>query len=182
MRYVITIPEEIEHIVRVHLFQSEIEQGAFLFARVVKPPEELSVDVADCHLIAANAWDEQSEYYLELKNSERAVIMKQARDGNFAAIECHSHPGSGKRVRFSPSDTTGIARFALYAKWKLDGKPYGAMVWGESSVDAVVWHGGFAQPMQVNEVRIVGPRMKVLIPRATWRRKRITPDERNGRW
>lgn len=182
MNYVIVIPHNIERAVKPHLFQDGVEQGAFLFARTRELPDELSMEVIDFYLIPSNAWEEQSDFCLQLKDSERAKIMKQARDLNVSAIEAHSHPGSEKRVWFSLSDCRGIAEFAPYAKWKLDGKPYGAMVWGESSVDAVIWHGGFAQPMQVNEVRIIGPRTKVLIPRATWGRSRITPDERSGRW
>lgn len=171
MRYVIVIPQNIERIVKAHLFQSEIEQGAFLFARIAESPEELSLTVVDHCLIPGAAWEEQSQHYIELKDSERAAIMKRARDGNFAAIECHSHPGSGKRVWFSPSDCIGIAEFALYGKWKLDGKPYAAMVWGESSLDAVIWNGDFAAPMQVDEVQIVGQQKKVFVPRGAWWKK-----------
>ena len=182
MRYAIIIPLHIERRVKAHLFQSEIEQGAFLFARITESPEELSLAIVDYCLIPPGAWEEQSEHYLELKDSERARIMKLARDGNVAAIECHSHPGSGKRVWFSPSDCIGIAEFALYAKWKLDGKPYGAMVWGESSVDAVIWHGEFVKPMKADEVRIVGQQAKVFVPRGTWWGKETPSYTRKNLW
>src|SRR5437660_4298106 len=112
MRCTIVIPEHLESVLRAHLFQNELEQAAFLFSRVAETSEELLLEVEHCHLLPPSAWEIQLEDYLEMKDGERARIMKRARDSGFAVIECHSHPNSGNQVWFSPSDKLGIREFA----------------------------------------------------------------------
>jgi hypothetical protein len=148
-----------------------LEQGAFLFAQPVRYGNELWLDAVDAYLISPSGWRVQHEVYLEMNDAERAKIMKIARDRNLAVIDCHSHPGSEDDVWFSPSDKRGITEFAAYAKWKLDGKPFAAMVWAEGSVDAVGWHDGFEKVLKVDEVKILGIQAKVLVPRGTWFRR-----------
>src|SRR5204862_2134353 len=130
-------------------FQNEVEQGAFLFAEARSDGGELQLNVTDFYLVPPRGWEVQMEVYLQMKDSERAKIMKLAREKNLCAIDCHSHPRADDDVWFSPSDVAGISEFAEYAKWKLDGKPFAAMVWGEESVDAVLWHGDFTAAERV---------------------------------
>jgi hypothetical protein len=151
-----------------HFFQSEVEQGAFLFAEARRDGSGLQLDVADFYLVPARGWEVQMEVYLQMKDSERAKIMKLARAKNLCAIDCHSHPRADDDVWFSPSDVAGIRDFAQYAKWKLDGKPFAAMVWGEQSVDAVLWQGEFADAERVAVVKIVGNSNQTLIPTGSW--------------
>ncbi len=171
MKYAITIPEGLERVLRSHLFQNELEQGAFLFAQPLRYQDELRLEAVDVYLIRPSGWQVQLEVYLEMKDAERAKIMKIAKDRDLAVIDCHSHPGSDDDVWFSPSDKRGISEFAAYVKWKLGGKPFTAMVWGESSVDAVGWHDSFEKASKVEEVRILGDSARVLAPRGTWFRR-----------
>jgi len=166
VKYIITLEAKLEKELRAHLFQNDLEQGAFLFANVIMTTYKLNLQVVDSYFIPPEGWEFQLDLYLEMKDEERAKLMKHARDGNFAVIDCHSHPGSGGDVRFSPSDERGMQEFAIYAKWKLDGKPYAAMVWGESSADAFMWVEDFSQAHQVDEVNIIGSPMKLLTPRS----------------
>jgi hypothetical protein len=103
-----------------------------------------------------------------MRDSERGKIMKIARDGGWCAIDCHSHPRGGERVWFSPSDVAGISEFAHYAKWKLDSRPFAAIVWSEESVDAVAWFGDFAATNAVAEIRICGRPPRILRPTNSW--------------
>jgi len=151
-----------------HLFQNEIEQGAFLFARTEVLGDDLALVVVDSYLVPARGWEMQMDVYLQMKDSERAKIMKMARAKNLCAIDCHSHPHAYADVWFSPSDVFGIAQFADYAKWKLDGRPFAAIVWGENSADAVVWSGDFAGPVTPDEILIVGPSPSKLKPTGSW--------------
>lgn len=168
MKTKILIPEPLEHILREHLFSGAVEQGAFLFAHFEQREAVLALEAKEAYLIPPDAWTIQTEAHLELKNSERAKIMHFARKNALAAIECHSHPNSGEFVSFSPSDHRGIVEFSQYVKWKLDGRPYAATVWGESSIDAVVWYGDFARAHPVHQVCIEGIKGKTLTPRDTW--------------
>jgi len=164
----IIIPSAIAETLRQHFFKSELEQGAFLFADAYRNGGELQLNVADIYLVPPRGWEVQMEVYLQMKDSERAKIMKLAREKNLCAVDCHSHPRADDNVWFSPSDVAGITDFAQYAKWKLGGKPFAAMVWGEQSVDAVLWQGEFVDVEPVARVKIVGKTNQTLIPTGSW--------------
>lgn len=168
MKNHIIIPSDVGREMRHHFFQNDVEQGAFLFAEAKREGETLNLIVADCYLIPARGWDVQVEVYLQMKDSERAKIMMLARQKNLCAIDCHSHPNAHDDVWFSPSDVAGITDFAQYAKWKLGGKPFAAMVWGEKSVDAVVWQDDFASARGVATIEIVGDSNQTLTPTGSW--------------
>ncbi len=168
MKNNIVIPSSTARTLQRHLFQSELEQCAFLFAEARYEKGGLNLVVRDYHLVPARAWEVQAEVYLQMKDSERARIMKRARNENLCAIDCHSHPGARDDVWFSPTDVEGITEFAQYAKWKLDGKPFAAMVWGEESVDAVLWQRGFLRAGRVTCVQIIGNPTRTLIPTGSW--------------
>lgn len=168
MKYVLIIPEDIQRVLREHLFQNELEQGAFLFAHIVNSSKKFGLEATDIYLVPPHGWQVQLDIHLEMKDSERARIMNIARTRGLAVIDCHSHPNSNDAVWFSPSDYLGITEFASYAKWKLEGRPYAAMVWGTSSVDAVIWYDTFTEAYQVDEVSIVGNSTEIMIPKRTW--------------
>lgn len=168
MNYIITLPGEIERRVRAHLFQNELEQGAFLFAQIKQETAQTILEVAEVYLVPPDGWQLQMDVHLEMKDEERAKIMRLARQKNLALVDCHSHPGSFNKVWFSTSDRYGISEFALYAKWKLSGKPYAAMVWAESSIDAVVWDGSFRAALPVAQVTVIDDQARILIPEGSW--------------
>ena len=111
-----------------HLFQNDLEQGAFLFARAEANDGALTLVVEDSYLVPTRAWEVQLDVYLQMKDSERAKIMQIARSRTLCAIDCHSHPHAATDVWFSPSDVASISKFSAYAKWKLDRRPFAAMV------------------------------------------------------
>lgn len=168
MKSNIVIPAAIADALRRHLFQNDVEQGAFLFARAEQTEGALSLVVEDSYLVPARGWEVQMDVYLQMKDSERGKIMQMARAKKLCAIDCHSHPHAGADVWFSPSDVAGITEFADYAKWKLDGRPFAAIVWGEASLDAVVWSGDFAGPIVPEEIRIVGVSPRKFVPTHSW--------------
>jgi hypothetical protein len=169
----IIIPQEIEARVHAYLFQNELEQGAFLFAEIVETSESIRMEVRDAYLVPPEGWRVQMDVYLEMTDEERARIMKMAREGNFAAIDCHSHPGTTTEVEFSRSDRSGITDFAPYVQWKLSGKPFAALVWGTESLDGVIWHGDFRDAHRIDEVVLVeGTEERRVVPRATWFERR----------
>src|SRR5258706_13522804 len=81
----IIIPPEIAKTLRQHLFQNELEQGAFLFAEAKHENGALNLITADCYLVPASGWEVQMEVYLQMKDSERAKIMKLAREKSLCA-------------------------------------------------------------------------------------------------
>jgi hypothetical protein len=163
----ITIPEAIFSRFHAHLFQSDLEQGAFLFGNVTGGVFR----VDDMYLVPSEGWEVQLDVYLEMKDAERAKIMQMAAKNGASVIDCHSHPGAADDVWFSPSDISGITSFAPYAKWKLRGAVYVATVWGESSVDAVSWSGDYIRPERIDAVEIAGAAEWRLVPRGSWFRE-----------
>jgi len=123
MKHAIVIPAHIERELLAHFFQNHLEQGAFLFSRTDAQPDGIVVEAKSAYFVPPEGWEVQHELYLEMRDAERAKIMKMARDTNSGVVDCHSHPGAQGRVHFSPSDRTGITEFAAYAKWKLPGHP-----------------------------------------------------------
>lgn len=168
VKFIINIPTDIKKKAYKHLFQNELEQGAFLYSIYTEDIDKTNFNVVDYYLVPRSGWQIQSEFHLELKDSERAKIMKIARDKKYALIDCHSHINLGRQVSFSPSDKAGINEFSGYVKWKLDGRPYIAIALNETSADAVGWHGDFGNPCRIDEIRIVGDKQKTIIPRYTW--------------
>lgn len=162
------MPASMDVELRSHLFQDGLEQGAFLFAEVQESPDRLRLEARDRYLVPPEGWEVQREDLLVMKDSERAKIMKIARDLGYAAVDCHSHPFSLDGVFFSPSDRKGATEFADYVSWKLSRKPFVTSVWGEASFDAVVWHKDFSTARRVDEIQILGDRARILVPRGTW--------------
>ena len=154
MRTTVRIPGTIADAMRRHLFKDTVEQAAFLFTTATVTETECLIVTHDVYLVPPEGWDVQHEVYLEMSDAERAKIMKMARDRGMGVVDCHSHPRSGRGVQFSPSDLAHLPDFAAYAKWKLEGKPFAALVWGEESVDGRIWFGNFATMHQLDEVVI----------------------------
>ena len=166
----VVIPNVLFEQLRSFFFQSNLEQGAFLFANAKGP----HIEVVDAYFIPPEGWSVQMDVYLEMEDSERGKIMQMARQKGCAVIDCHSHPDSGTDVWFSPSDIAGITKFAAYVKWKLPGTPYVATVWGEESVDGIVWPAGSNKPERLDSVVIrsdSGTTTKSMKPRGTWFRE-----------
>jgi molybdopterin-synthase adenylyltransferase len=168
MKRIIEIPEDFRARLASHFFQNRLEQGAFLFADASVSETQMILTVQNIYLVPESAWDIQNEVYLEMSNDERAKVMKMARDRGSCLVDCHSHPHASDDVWFSPSDRYGINEFAQYAKWKLDNRPFAATVWGEASIDAVMWQSDFLSPMKVDEV-VIG--MSKIVPRQSWFRR-----------
>jgi len=66
-------------------------------------------------------------------------VMNRARKNDMALVEIHSHPFTKKDVRFSRTDNEGFKEFVPYVLESLPGKPYAAIVLGQSSADAICW-------------------------------------------
>lgn len=148
----IQINQSMNEILKMHLFQNGLEQGAFLMTRATIDNSNIVIRAVDYYLVPPEGWIAQLDVYLEMTDEERGKIMQKARKGDFGIIDIHSHPGSGSDVWFSPSDISGIREFAAYANWKLPGQPYVAMVWGEKSFDGVAWHGAFTTPEPITKL------------------------------
>lgn len=102
---------------------------------------------------------------MELSEKEKVRVMLAARAKGCSLIECHSHRHPAKKVKFSPSDERGLEEFLGYVKWKLRGKTYGAIVFGDSSMEGRLWLGAVPPPIPICQIRIT--KQEVLRRRVT---------------
>ena len=75
---------------------------------------------------------------------------------NAAIIELHSHVCL-KGACFSPTDLQGFKEFVPHVWWRLNKKPYAAIVFSKSDFDAFVWVDDPEQYRQITEI-VVGDR------------------------
>ena len=128
------------------------EQAAFLFCK------ERFDDVGNC-TFACSHWtkldvcdfEHQKSDYLELTDAARARLIKSAHDGHFCLVESHSHPGP-YQAAFSSSDLSGLAEFVPHVRWRLGGRPYGALVFADSGFDGLAWLGASKAPQQIARI------------------------------
>jgi hypothetical protein len=168
LKRTIGIPRAMHKELVEHLFRGTLEEGAFIFARASETEGSLALVGVDLYLVPPAGWLAQTSFNLEMTDEERARVLKLGRDGGLCLVDCHSHRRLGEDVSFSWSDRLGIQEFAPYVRWKLDRRPYAAMVFGESSVDAVMWDGDFQQANQVDEIIIQGEPTELLVPTQSW--------------
>src|SRR5438874_1457826 len=140
--------------VRAHLLSSTTERFAFLHCGVGRHDAGTSFLARDITLVS----DEQVEFDNGLRVSVKALVdvTNKARKQGLALVEVHAHHFSGKRVSFSATDTAGFAEFVPYILDDLPGRPYGALVIGEHSVDGLCWNGSPKKPEPISELVVVG--------------------------
>jgi hypothetical protein len=168
MKREIHLPDDMKSVLKKHLFQNDLEQAAFLFSQYEETAGSIIFRPVEMYAVPPQAWDVQLDVYLQMSDSERAKILKMARDKGLALIDCHSHPHSYGDVWFSPSDVAGITEFAAYVKWKLNAKPFAAIVWGEQSVDSVAWDVDFSKANELDAIRVIGNETVTMKPTGSW--------------
>ena len=150
---VIIKPEDYRKL-KVHLFKGTTEQGAFLFVKEYEDGNCLQLIVDEVYLVPEDAWDHRSRAYLELSNEEKVKIMQAAKKKGSSLIECHSHRLASVGTHFSPSDEKGLEDFLGYVRWKLEGKTYGAIVFGDSAMEGKVWLGAVPPAITISRIRV----------------------------
>jgi hypothetical protein len=97
------------------------------------------------HLVPSSALKIQSPWHLELRDSERARVIRWAHDLGAGLVEAHVHRLPDP-AEFSFSDLSGLAAFVPHVRWRLAKRPYVALVLGPRTFDALVWTGESAEP------------------------------------
>lgn len=114
------------------------EQAAFLFARHEITGDNARLVVRAVRKLTGRDLAHQMADYIELSDSARAGVIKQAHQLNASLIEVHSHLG-GCPAEFSASDRRGLRETVPHMWWRLKNRPYGAFVFAKSGFDALVW-------------------------------------------
>ena len=158
----IRIPEKIWASIQAHLFSKAGEHFAFMLARWTYSLGQPVFIVRDVILVP----DEQvkiSKYGWELTTEGIVSVINAAVHSGEALIEIHNH--GGIKPRFSHTDREGLRDFPDYVLDSLQGRPYGATVWGDSTV-----YGEFFTPEGetgiVRGISVIGERLRQVVSRS----------------
>ncbi len=157
----IRMPERVWTAVHQHLFSSAGEHFAFLQASWTSSLGEPVFIVRDAILVpddhvhrSRSGWELTTEGIIDVINT--------AVRSNDVLVEVHNH--GGIRPRFSRTDRDGLQSFPSYVMSSLPGRPYGATVWGDSTI-----YGEFFLPDgrsgAINSIVVVGERFQQLVSR-----------------
>lgn len=120
-----------------HLFSGTTEQLAFLLATQTESSEP-GLNVEAVHCIPPDGFAVQTAYHLSLTSETRAEMIKWAWDLGASLVEAHSHLDHVDAM-FSPTDLAGLREFVPHVWWRLQARPYAALVFSPQGYDALVW-------------------------------------------
>ena len=114
------------------------EQAAFLFCMTELADKGLTFVAVDQAFLGADDFVAQHKDYLELTDETRIRLIKRAHVLGASLAELHSHPGPWPAA-FSLSDRMGLTETVPHMRWRLQKRPYLAVVVAPSGFDALVW-------------------------------------------
>lgn len=140
MRIVLRLPESVYPELLSHLLPrgSTREEAAFLFLRPETAEHGLLLHHVDHQLLEADDFESQEDDYLELTSETRAKLIKRAHDLRASLAEFHSHPFPFP-AEFSLADRIGLRETVPHMFWRLQKRPYLAVVVAPTGFDALAW-------------------------------------------
>ena len=94
--------------------------------------------------------------YLAMADSTRAGLIKQAHDMAASLIEIHSHLGPVARSISRWRTGRGLKETVPHMWWRLDRRPYLALVVAKSCFDALVWADNPTTPQALDGLLVDG--------------------------
>jgi hypothetical protein len=140
VKILLFIPQKVYQDIYHHLFPKKVyaESVAFIFATILETDCSVELQFKSWYAIQAHEYEYRGRAHVELKDEMRQKIIKKAFDLNASIVELHSHMCS-RGACFSPSDLQGFEEFVPHVWWRLNKKPYAAIVFSKSDFDAVAW-------------------------------------------
>jgi hypothetical protein len=133
---------------RRHL--SEPERVAFLYAEV----QAGCFIVDDLEPMLGDDISSQSDLHVVLHDDIRPRLISEASARGQSLIEAHSHGPRG-HAAFSPSDLLGFGEWVPHLWWRLNDRPYAALVMAGAQWDALAWIDGPRDPEPVAEIQVM---------------------------
>ena len=134
----IEIPSKTKREIFKHLLppDQEVEEAGFAY---VSPNGGDNVfRLVEWMPVLPKGFEIQSAYHIELTDETQAKVIKRAHDLGASMVELHSHLGL-EPPRFSASDRYGFEEFVPHVWWRLQHKPYFAIVVGKAGWDGFAW-------------------------------------------
>ena len=108
--------------------------------------------VNDYYLVQKPELVGDNAYHIELAEETFSRMIVKAAKEQAVLCEVHSHPLSDKGVKFSGSDFYGFKECVPHIWWRLGKRPYLAIVFGQSDIDALVWCQSPEHPSKVDRI------------------------------
>ena len=160
-RITLSIPQlHYDQLLRHLLREGACEEAAFVFCNCSQDDGSTQFQFIEWLPVSPDGFVARSPYYLELTDETRARVIKRAHDLGASLIEFHSHR-SIYPAAFSPSDFSGFEEFVPHVWWRLQERPYAAVMVAETSFDAIAW---MADPRQPETLAAIAAGSQVLIP------------------
>ena len=130
---------------------SRVEEVAFFLAE----PTTDGLRLVDVRRMQSADFDHQSAFHVGLADHVRPELIAWAWERDLCLVEAHTHVGN-EPVCFSPTDVSGLAAWVPHVSWRLRGRPYAALVFGELTVDGVAWTSGVHDPEPIASLSVDG--------------------------
>ncbi len=158
----IDLPSGFKEALWAHLLPKKFisEEAAFVF--VQKRDEgtnEYVLRALDWYPVPPSGFSSRSSVHLELTDETRGIVIKRAHDLGASLVEFHSHSGPWS-VAFSISDLSGFEEFVPHVWWRLRGRPYAAVVVGQSGFDGLIWLQDPQEALHLDGIRVEGKLLK----------------------
>src|ERR671925_1507200 len=119
------------------------EQVGFFLAEA--RPEERVFALREWRPVPPEGLEHQSDVHVSLTDKMRSEVIKWAWDSGLSLVEAHSH-GKWGPAKFSSSDRWGFNEWVPHLWWRLQRRPYAAIVTADQTFDAIAWIGGARAP------------------------------------
>lgn len=131
---------------RQRLSASRDEQVIFLFAQF--DGERRTFQVRSLHGLEEQHYEVRNRFHVSVRDDVKAKMIRAAGLENLCLIEAHSHPGQ-EVAQFSDYDLEGLRELVPHLWWRLQGRPYAALIFGADTFDALSWVVGPEKPTEV---------------------------------
>lgn len=167
------------HGARKHLLGGPGENFGFFLAGVVRSRTTTRFALREYIPIATEDLESDWNSPRDIKLEVILGVINRAKKGGWAVIENHNHGGKGGGTTFSSIDRRGMREFSAYMLDALDGRPYGAIVWGEESIDAWWWRSS-TRSEPVDRVVISDRSPQIVVPTSSGSGVRLAETERES--
>jgi hypothetical protein len=152
---ILLLTPELHQALWAHLLPPDTrrEQAAFLFCNVADGEGPLVFEAIEASLLQPADFAAQYSDYIEITDACRVGLIKRAHNLGAALAEFHSHPGPWPAA-FSPSDRIGLVETVPHMRWRLNNRPYLAVVVAPDDFDALVWTHKSPLPMPLAGIRV----------------------------
>ena len=134
-----TIEELYEHLLPKGSWR---EEAAFLYVHRRDDSATSKFDCVEVEKLKPDDFVAHHSDYIELEDSARIRLIKRAHALGASLVELHSHPGPWPAA-FSEADRAGLRDTVPHMFWRLQQRPYLAIVVAKTGFDALVWIDDF---------------------------------------